>query len=60
MSAPSLPDVARSLLKSLRCRLCRAFCGDQFFNRDASLEIDRLTAEVESLREQLAAARSAR
>jgi hypothetical protein len=33
--------------------------SDQFFNRDASREIDRLTAEVESLREQLAAARSA-
>lgn len=55
MSGPNFPDLARSLLKALRCRLCRALCGDHFFNRDASLEIDRLTAEVESLREQAAA-----
>jgi len=59
MNALRIPGVARSLLKSLRSRICRALCGDYFFNRDASLLIDRLTVEVESLREQLAAARRA-
>lgn len=33
-----------------RCWLCRALCGDQFFNREASLEIDALTIENEKLR----------
>lgn len=32
-----------------RCWLCRKFCGDQFFNRDASLEIDRLLVEIDNL-----------
>jgi hypothetical protein len=30
--------------------LCRTAFPDQFFNRDASLEIDRLTVENERLR----------
>ena len=33
-----------------RCWLCRALCGDKFFNRHASLEIDRLTIQIEKLR----------
>jgi hypothetical protein len=38
------------LLRRGKCFLCRLLCGDSFFNRDASLEIDRLTAEVERLK----------
>ena len=34
----------------LRCQICQKLCGDHFFNRDASLEIDRLTLENEILR----------
>jgi hypothetical protein len=51
----TLRDTARSLLKLLKCRLCRTLCGDHFFNRDASLEIDRLVVENERLRERLRA-----
>ncbi len=40
----------------LRWRLCDALCGDCFFNRDASLEIDRLTVENECLKARLNAA----
>lgn len=54
MSTANVLDVARSLVKWLRCRLCRALCGDQFFNRDASLENDRLIVENERLRERVA------
>lgn len=38
------------LWRRARRWLCRALCGDSFFNRDASLEIDRLTIENEILR----------
>ena len=34
----------------VKCWLCKKFCGDKFFNRDASLEIDRLVIEIEILR----------
>lgn len=39
----------------LRCRqrLCRLVLGKDFFNADASREIDRLSAEVERLKQQL-------
>ncbi len=40
----------------LRWRLCDALCGDCFFNRDASLEIDRLIVENEDLKARLQAA----
>ena len=30
--------------------LCEKLCGDKFFNRNASLEIDRLVIEIEKLR----------
>ena len=40
------------------CRLYRVLCGDRFFNRDASLEIDRLIIENERLRERLSVAES--
>ena len=30
--------------------ICRKFCRDQFFNGDASREIDRLTIELEKIR----------
>ena len=33
-----------------RCWLCQKLCGDRFFNRDASLEIDKLVLENETLR----------
>ena len=36
--------------KKLVCWLCKKFCGDRFFNRDASREIDRLVIEIENLR----------
>lgn len=39
-------------VRRARCWLCQRLCGDQFFNRDASLEIDRLTVENEKLRAQ--------
>ena len=48
-----LRDAVRSPAKWFRCRLCRVLCGDRFFNRDASLEIDRLIIENERLRERL-------
>lgn len=44
--------------KWLRCCLCRALCADRFFNRDASLEIDKLAVEIERLRERLSVAES--
>jgi hypothetical protein len=37
---------------TIRERLARWLLGKQFFNRDASLEIDRLTVENEALRAQ--------
>jgi len=36
--------------RKARPELCELICGDKFFNRHASLEIDRLTAEVDALR----------
>ena len=39
-----------SLWRRARCWLCEKLCGDSFFNRDASREIDRLTIEIEKLR----------
>lgn len=33
-----------------RCWLCKKLCGDRFFNRDASREIDRLLLELEKIR----------
>jgi hypothetical protein len=41
------------ILGRLRCALCRLICPDQFFNSDASREIDRLISEVERLRDLL-------
>lgn len=41
------------MITKTKCILCRIFCGDRFFNRDASLELDRLTVENERLRELL-------
>jgi len=49
---------SRTPMQRARRCLCRAICPDEFFNADASLGIDRLTTEVESLRQQLAASRS--
>lgn len=40
----------------LRWRLCDALCGDRFYNRHASLEIDRLTDAYEQLKARLQAA----
>ena len=65
MSAPKLPDVARSLLKGVVASLANAGLitgadaaaimlllglGDSFIDRDASREIDRLTFENERLK----------
>jgi len=36
--------------------LCGTMCADRFFNRDASLENDRLTVENEDLKARLQAA----
>ena len=62
---PNLPDVARSVLKGLieslanaglitsadaRLSLVSLGLGDSFFDRDASLENDRLRVENEQLR----------
>lgn len=44
------------LIQQLRYRLARVICPDCFFNRDASLEIDRLTVENEDLKARLQAA----
>lgn len=44
------------LFNRLYRRLCDALCGDCFFNRDASLEIDWLTVENERLKAKLQAA----
>ncbi len=54
MNPPKLPDVARAILKRAKNMLCRRLCGDCFFNRDASLEIDRLITENERLRARCA------
>ena len=40
-------------MRRLRWRLCAALRGDCFFNSDASLEIDRLTVEIENLKARL-------
>lgn len=37
---------------SIRQSLCRLILGKDFFNADASLEIDRLTAELDRLKEE--------
>mgnify|MGYP001600037841 CR=1 FL=1 len=65
MNVPILPDVARSVLRGVIASLANAGLmtradaeaitallglGNAFFDRDASLEIDRLTAENEQLR----------
>lgn len=52
MSPPKTPASLASarLLRRARRWLCRALCGDSFFNRDASLEIDKLVLEIERLR----------
>ena len=49
----------RSILARILERLYRRVTGTDFFNRDASIEIDRLIAEAESLREQLREAENA-
>ena len=36
--------------RRVKCWLCRKLCGDSFFNRDGSREIDRLVIENERLR----------
>ena len=65
MTAPALPDVARSVLRGVISSLANAGLmtgadaeatatllglGISFFDRDASREIDRLTIENERLR----------
>lgn len=65
MNTPNLPDVARSVLKGVITSLANAglitgvdaeaimtllHLGDSFFDRDSSLEIDRLNIELERLR----------
>ncbi len=40
-------------IAKLRHALCRLIDPDGFFNRDASLEIDRLLDESDALRERL-------
>jgi hypothetical protein len=48
---PLIVGAWRGLLPlKLACWLCRKLCRDEFFNRDASLEIDRLVLENERLR----------
>ena len=42
------------IFRRFRRWLCRFICPDEFFNADASLEIDRLIIENESLRKRLA------
>lgn len=41
------------MIARLRRLLCSKLCSDCFFNRDASLEIDRLVAENDELRAAL-------
>lgn len=43
------------VLRRAKRKLCRALCPDEFYNEDASREIDRLTVRAEQLEEQLAA-----
>lgn len=51
MTTKSAPGFFRQfLLWRARCWLCKKICGDKFFNRDASLEIDRLVIELEKIR----------
>lgn len=45
--------ILRAAACNFRDRLCRFVCGDRLFNSDMSLEIDRLTAEVDRLRDEL-------
>ena len=40
-------------LRHLRLNQCAILCWDCFFNRDASLEIDRLIVENEDLKARL-------
>ena len=48
---PLIVGACRGLLPlKLACWLCRKLCRDEFFDRDASLEIDRLVLENERLR----------
>ena len=54
MIASNLFDGPRSILKGAKNLLCRKLCADCFFNRDASLEIDRLSVENEHLRARCA------
>lgn len=54
MNVRNLSDVVCTILKSTKKLLCRKLCRDCFFNRDASLEIDRLIAENEHLRARCA------
>lgn len=42
----------KNILRLLRNLLCCRACGDQFFNRDSSLEIDRLTVALEQMTER--------
>lgn len=48
---PLIAGACRGLLPLKLVRwLCKKLCGDRFFNRDASLEIDRLIFEIEKNR----------
>lgn len=47
----------RSLAKNLTDRLRRLFYGDQLFNRDMSLEIDRLQIEIDRRDDKLSVIR---
>lgn len=40
----------KQLIRKIQYRLCRLLCKHQMFNRDMSLEIDRLTVEIDELR----------
>ncbi|MEA3277226.1 MAG: hypothetical protein U9Q81_18455 [Pseudomonadota bacterium] len=43
----------RRLFEPIREHICRFLCGQQFFDRDASLEIDRLISDNEELSRDL-------
>ncbi|MSQ54908.1 MAG: hypothetical protein EXR31_06025 [Betaproteobacteria bacterium] len=52
-------DTARRTIRQRVQRwLCRVLCPSEFFNADASREIDRLTVEVERLRAKSADTRA--